>query len=303
MRVYSAGDEVTIDREGAFAPLTVNTSLITVLSYTDEIHIGFHDEASELSWIERFDNIFDENGTALGANYTDVLNAVTDLTGGSTPGGSISISSKTITITDGSSVTDTDIDWNKFINATYQFTNIGTEVPLSGTIDPDNVSSDDANLIDNNLNNLCYNDNSIGSANKGSVGIDTDGVGGVPTVEIVRVWWWSNSFIATNFKIQGSNNGTTWTDILTNLDSIGKQGTFTEHNLGGTNFRYYRVFTVTGLNTSFVVLSEMKAYEEGITEELDYTRNKGLALSNDGGKFKVENTSGVTQILTVYYID
>jgi len=132
--------------------------------------------------------------------------------------------------------------------------NIGPEIIPTGTVDPDNVSSNDANLINWNLIDLCYNDISPWSANKSLPWIDLWSSIAIERIDLYR---WSTTYLSTDFKIQGSNNGTTWTDVVINqqstavwLQSIPVSGTY----------RYWRLFNVTGTNATYVVLSEMKAF-------------------------------------------
>lgn len=174
-----------------------------------------------------------------------------------------------------------------------------TEIPATGTIDPDSTSTGDANLINNNLTDLVYNNSSSGSANKSLPAFD---LGSVQQVDIVSVWWWNNTYTSTNYKIQISNDGVNWTDKIVNLNSTGQANQKLDFTVNDT-FRYFRVFNITGTNASWVVISEMKAYasESGLNIESD-SSSEIVVYCNSNGKIEIENVSSTTKQVTVNYL-
>lgn len=191
---------------------------------------------------------------------------------------------------------------SQFIKGTVLVPNIGSQLTAVGTVDPDGVSTNDANLINGVLDDLCYNISSPGSANKSLPGADF-GAGADPG--ICRVWWWTNdAYTASNYKIQGSTNGTTWTDIATGLNSTGLAGQSVDITITGGPWRYLRVFCVTGNNATYCVISELEAFESaaGSVERL-LSQYPTYAVGVDNSGFvTVENNSGSSSEITIYYL-
>lgn len=157
-------------------------------------------------------------------------------------------------IVSGGSYTLTGVTSNQITGMSIVVPNPWPELVPVGTVDPTNVSTNDANLINGNLTDLCYNNSSNGSANKPLPGIDLGSPQAVARIDLYR---WSATYLSNNFSIQGSNDGTTWTDVATNLQST--QVWLQELPVSGT-YRYWRLFNISGTNATFVVLSEMKAF-------------------------------------------
>ena len=142
------------------------------------------------------------------------------------------------------------------------------EVNAVGTIDPDNTSTWDASLIDNNYTSLTYNNSSQGSANKSLPAID---LWSSTNLWSVRIYWWNpQTYGTTNWNIQWSNNGTTWANLATWIvKSTGATGDFTDHPITGS-WRYIRFFNITGLNTDWVTLGEIEAFQAVTTTAINY---------------------------------
>ena len=179
----------------------------------------------------------------------------------------------------------------------------GTEIVPVGTADTTNVSSNEALLINNIYNDLVFNNLVAGSTNRELPGIDL----GAPTATgVVRVYWWNNGFVCSDYQVQGSNDAIAWTPVVTGLDATGLGGTFQDATVN-TTFRYWRVFCVTGLNPTFVVISELEAFAPGsgygdVLAEIYNTSAASdvdlLRLSSDVGgtqnvKFRVDSDGDV----------
>ena len=152
---------------------------------------------------------------------------------------------------------------------------LGNLIPSVGVVDPDNVTSFEANLNNNNLTDLHYNNQSTGSANKALGALD---LGSIQTIGAVALYWWSISYYAVNLRIQVSNTGSagSFTDVTPSVTGVWQgQSTIPQVvTFTPVNARYIRMFCVTGVNATFVVLSEMRAYEPGsIRRECIYFRD------------------------------
>jgi len=161
-----------------------------------------------------------------------------------------------------------------------------SEATPTWTIDPDGVSNLGANLINGNLTDLCYNNLSTWSVNKSLPAID---LGSSLAIDKIDLYRRSTTYLSTNFKIQGSNDWTTRTDVVTNqqstavwLQSIPVTGTY----------RYWRLFNVTWTNATYVVLSEMKAFTVWVwSTTLSMTNNSEVSLIRDWNDVIVTNNT------------
>ena len=194
----------------------------------------------------------------------------------------------------------TTIPCNKYRGAFIEGLEPGSEITPTGTIDPDNISTTEAQLINGNLTDLTYNNSSAGTVNKSLPAID---LGSVQAVGQLALWWWTNAtYMASNYKIQTSIDGTTWTDVYTNLDSTGLQGQRVDFAMS-SSFRYARVFCVQGNNASWVVISELKAFSQGqtIKKELDNTVDT-VVVCNASSVIEIQNNSSQSKTYTINHI-
>lgn len=189
----------------------------------------------------------------------------------------------------------------EFVRAWAEFAPVGDEITPTGVFDPANVATDEANLINGDLTDLTYNNLSAGTNNKAMPAID---LGSAQTVSLVKVYWWNNAYTASNYTLQGSVDGSTWTDLATGLNSTGIVGTSNnpqEINVSGA-WRYLRVLCVTGNNASFCGLSEMEAFGVGETVVRADQSVDGLVLQDDGNGFvEAVNSTGVDLNLCVTF--
>lgn len=153
-----------------------------------------------------------------------------------------------------------------------------------GVNDVDNVSTNEANLIDEDYENLCYNNSSTGTVDKSLPFID---LGSVQQIDIAKVWWWNTTYLSSNFKIQGTNDLSNIVDIRTGLSSteVGLQEIVVD-----AEFRYIRVFCVQGVHPTYVVLSELEAHQNS-GEIVFIVNDPRLTVTVENGFMKLENTT------------
>ena len=182
-------------------------------------------------------------------------------TGGDTIVNNFSL--ETVVIPANSTVTLVNTTRDNGVNIYYTEPGAVSILPIAGTTDVGNISSDDANLINGNYTDLCYNNTSQISANKETVGIVY--TGDQSLINGVRITFWNvSSYGSTNFKLQGSSDNITWTDIVTNLNSnnavnipsVGPRLDVTSPLL--TLYSSFRLFVITPNNTQFFAIAEME---------------------------------------------
>lgn len=167
-----------------------------------------------------------------------------------------------------------------------------------GTIDPDGNSSLWPNLINGNLGDLCYNNLSPGSANKSLPAIDLWSSLPVSKVNLYR---WDAAYLSNDFRIEGSNDGTSWTTVASWLSSSGVG--LQEIPVIWT-FRYWRLFNVSGVNSAFVVLTEMELFSvsPGTNKTLVSSNSDFVTVIDDGGDLEITNNQVVALDFTVNYL-
>lgn len=209
--------------------------------------------------------------------------------------------SQSLTVTSGNTLT-TGIAYDRFLNAWVSVPNTGGVLTPTGVIDPTNISTNEAALIDGNLTNLHYHNSSTGSANKELAAID---LGSSLPVSGVNVHWWNNTYTASDYKIQGSNDGTTWTDLSTGNNSTGMVGTAANPQVLAItgSWRYLRVFCVTGNNATWCVISELQALGvAGGSTNYNIFELDDVLLTNDGTNLVIENNLGVDVDIEINYL-
>ncbi len=200
-----------------------------------------------------------------------------------------SISSETVAVDPGTCSMST-TPYKSFMNAFVSIVSGWTWVEFTPvwTIDPDNNSTNDANMIDNNYTNLVYNNSNQWSANKSLPAID---LGSSQVVWTVRLHWWNpQTYGTTNWTIQWSNNGTTWTNLATWIvkNSWATWDT-TDHSVSGS-WRYLRFFNVTWQNVNWVVLSETEAFGSGSWTSINHhVFNREIEIRENGWNIQVCN--------------
>lgn len=178
--------------------------------------------------------------------------------------------------------------YSKTIAADASYSN-GSEY-YADVHDPGNCCHYQDRLSDNNPYNLVYNNRRPGSTNQNLPAIDIQSPQPVSTI---RVNWYSSLYGATDFRIEASNNLGNWTTIVDNLSMSGAGLTIGDYPqdipVSGT-YRYWRFFCKTGVNSTWVALSELEAFsastgdivEQSSSGNLDFSSST-LDLTESGG--------------------
>lgn len=196
----------------------------------------------------------------------------------------------------------TSIPYGMVKNVWGDIPNTGAEIVANGTVDPTNVSTLDANLINNNYTDLVYHNSSTGSANKELPGID---LGSSQPISQAHIYWWNNTYTASDWNLQGSNDGTTWIDISTGLDSTGVVGTSANPQIVtvGASYQYLRVFCVTGNNVTWCVISELEAFDVGVgSTKINLLEENEITIGTDGVNLTIDNTMSIDIDVEINYL-
>lgn len=210
----------------------------------------------------------------------------------------IIIKTKSVNLTiPANSIYTTTVKPKNFINCFVEHEELGSKLTPIGTFDADNVSSGGNFMIDGNYNSYVYNNTSPGNSNKALPALD---LGSSIYVSKIRIKFYNaDSYTWSNYKVQGSNDGVTWTDIITGLDSIGKAGQFEILPIKAT-YRYIRLYCVQSLNTTWCLFSELESYAQGNI----YTRNlkKDTEIEVVENTFiQIKNNTRFNQNIKLYY--
>lgn len=238
-------------------------------------------ESNELELVEPWDNISDGAGNLYGSNLQDVIDVLNI---------EFQVSNVVEGVIQAGETIETSVKFNEFVSAWIDSEELGGEITPTGTFDPNNVSTNEANLINGNLTDLCYHNNSQGSTNKELPAVD---LGSLKTVASISVYWWNNTYTASNYKIQGSVDGQKWTDLAINLNSTGVVGTANNPQtipVSG-DYRYLRVFSVQGNNATWTVLSEMKFYDVGGSIRRNIFNSSDIEVNEMNGFVELINNS------------
>lgn len=167
----------------------------------------------------------------------------------------------------------------------------GEKITPIGTTDVTSVSTIDARLINGNYTDYTYNNSSQGTVNKELPAIN---LGASYDINTVAVTWYSNSiYTASNYKIQGSNDSSTWTDLAVNLNSTGQHGQTVEIGVTGS-WQYIRVFCVQGNHATWILVSELEAFiDSGEIEEV-YIASDDMYKIEKGANGSVEITNNAS---------
>lgn len=223
------------------------------------------------------------------AKWNELVQYIDDGLANVSGASNLSINSVSLTVNDNACVVTT-IDHDRFLNAYAEVITVTpwAEINPTGTIDPDNTSTGDANLINNVYTDLVYNNNSQWTANKSLPAID---LWSSQNVSIVRIYWWTPAtYWVTNGQIQGSNDGTTWTPLVSNIvKTTGATWDFDDYAVSGS-YRYYRFFSVAWLNATWVVISELEVFAIWSSQtEFIHVLNKEVDLKNNAWNLEICN--------------
>lgn len=157
----------------------------------------------------------------------------------------------------------------------------GAEISANGSYDPTNCCRRDWRLTDNNDFNLVYNNYDSGSSNQEMPAID---LGSSQSVDTIRINWYTSYYTSQNFRIEGSNNGSSWTTVSSGLSTTVSVGTsvgdYPEDYPVSGSYRYWRMFNVTGTHGTWIALSEMEAFSAASG---DVVEQRGSDASSNPG--------------------
>lgn len=291
MKVYLNGVNVIVERGAPFTDIAIPSTDARVIEWNGSDDLGIHDEINQETYKENYSNIFDESGASYGATKQEVKDALEEFVGEVPPnGGTPPPPNETVVNLTPSQELATTVDEVEFNHSVTEVPQAPAMIPTTGVIDPTGVAGSPwvDNLADGDYGNLCYNDDSTLTANKEMPAID---LGSSLAVSQISIWWWNTAYNSSNFKIQGSNNGTSWTDVVTGQSSVGVIGR-QDIAVSGT-FRYWRVFCVVGVNPVYIVLSEMEAFDvpAGVDRYINNADGIISIYANDSGKIVIKNNT------------
>lgn len=176
----------------------------------------------------------------------------------------------------------TSIAYRNFLSAYTEIivTTPWAEINPVGVIDPTNISTGDANLINNNYSDLVYNNGSQWTINKELPAVD---LWSSQNAGIVRIYWWNpDQYGVIKGEIQGSNDGTTWTPLFTNIAKTNIWALpYDDYQVSGS-YRYYRLFSVTWLHNTWVVISELEVFQVGsVISNAYHVFNRDIEVKNN----------------------
>jgi len=210
------------------------------------------------------------------------------------------INSSTFTVNSGSTV-PTGVTLKSLI-AIVKEELVVNNLTAVGTIDPGNVSTFDANLINGNLNDFCYNNSSAGSTDKELPAMD---LGSSMEVGIISIVWFSATYASNDFGIEASDDGTNWTTVLDNLSWGGTPNVEDRFVIpAGNSFRYWRLRCNVGLNASFMIVREMIAQENAGTRLVSILEGDSIVIqaADADSELELVNNSGRNYNVTITYI-
>ncbi len=149
-----------------------------------------------------------------------------------------------------------------------------------------NISTIENRLVDGDYSNIWYNNSHAASANLACPALD---LLSPKKVDYIKINWWSDVYLSTNFQIQASNDGNTWTDIVSGQTAITSNSpTWPVQTIpvSGT-YRYWRLFNVSGTSSAYIVITEMEAFlDPGNT----------IDFIDDNSKTEVKGIAGETHV-------
>lgn len=185
----------------------------------------------------------------------------------------------------------TNINIEDMFSAWVSVAQSGGVANVNAVLDIDNVTTLEANVSNGNTTtDLFYNNSSSGSANKAMPALD---LGSPIGINAFRTYWYGSTWIATQFKIQVSNDLSNWTDVGTyNGVWSGSSAAYQEVGFTTVNARYIRFFCITGNNGTWVAFREFEAIQaSGNVTTVEASSFDEISLVEDNGKIKVVNSS------------
>jgi hypothetical protein len=110
-------------------------------------------------------------------------------------------------------------------------------------------------------------------------------LGSSQSVDTIRINWYTSYYTSQNFRLEGSNNGSSWTTVADGLSttvSVGtSQGDYPEDYPVSGTYRYWRMFNITGTHSTWIALSEMEAFAAASGDVVEQASTGGLNFSSD----------------------
>lgn len=170
------------------------------------------------------------------------------------------------TLANGADVTITHLadmgtDPSRRVNIWKREPNLGSNLALACTPLDESHSSTEANLNDGNQTSFAYNNSGRGPAGKG---FRLDAGTAITATHVRWFDYTTNAYGASEYKIQGSDDNSTWTDLAHVTGNIphfppGSAGHLVP--LGGAHtYRYWRYLCVVGRNSSYFIVNELELY-------------------------------------------
>jgi hypothetical protein len=129
----------------------------------------------------------------------------------------------------------------------YSALELGKPIAVSSELAP-HATYVIANSIDNSASTFSGFAPSVNWVNKEIFKFTAVDIIGITGISFDLVNWSLSASAAMTFKLQGSSNNSTWTDLSPAVSSIATTGTFTISNTSATTskFKYYRILGVAG---------------------------------------------------------
>ena len=185
-----------------------------------------------------------------------------------------------------------DVPYTKYISGWAEVRSVTSMHDVASVQDPTNVTTVENNLANGNTTtDFVYNNSSSGTTNKELPALD---LGEPKEVSLCKVYWYSDTFKANDFQIQYSDDLSTWQSVGDFEGVVTDNGVSQDLNFNPVSARYWRLFCLSGNNSTWVVIREMEVFPPATgTESVLLNEIEGLTLSNDAGKLSVANESNI----------
>lgn len=191
-----------------------------------------------------------------------------------------------------SEIIDIRLPFSKEICAFTEKMILGPNLAPSATgYDPNNYTSLETRLNDENLGSIIYN-NSQPNTDPVWFGLD---FGSATDISAFKFYdYQSSSVYTSDYDFQGSNNGSTWTNIHS-VTGAGYNPNGYEVQFSTVSFRYYRIINTTNrANTTYWVVSELELYE-GLGTEVVKNTDISVTYNIAGDNIILKNNSLIIQ--------
>ena len=152
----------------------------------------------------------------------------------------------------------------------------GSEIQIAGN-GVDDATGDywrEWRISDDNFSNYTYNRYDPGADNLPTPSIDLETA---QTLGTIRVTWWSCSYGANDFRIEGKNSNPNsnsgWSTVIDGLDDggfpcAGNKSQDIDVSSNTTPYRYWRLYIVDATHSTWNVISELEAFSAGVPGDI-----------------------------------